>query len=418
MVSIWSPEDEGVGGFGVVAVSSWWLLFHRTALTTQLRSRRGADAISWPHPAESGGTDPAEPASLMLAAQEAPLWPLAKSKNPQDRPPKRQRAGCAWRRHLAFGWALGRLSRRIKQTGDLIRSFGGLLPVLTLTSPTYFVSKNSTDLLKHSSIARRTCPLFLRVQLNQRRFFSTFIVRHRSASPNPTASKHNSCASVAMHRTYSMRASRAPTASQIQVLEAGFCCRIDELGDANHQSKQNPPPPPSTTKSGRLFGRGGLGELRLPSLPATTSLVMMAWIWARDLPSRTLTGGLGHALRRNAAGAFGPDLAKKLAQLVKMEKNVMRSLEMVAKERMEVAVCGSLLSWPVGWQLANRNAATTVNLGRGVRRRRVGCHRQAWRAAIRDWRARGPIRRPIRSVPRHGEEHSEHRGVGAAEPRQ
>ncbi|KAK3489507.1 sphingolipid long chain base-responsive protein LSP1 [Neurospora hispaniola] len=87
-----------------------------------------------------------------------------------------------------------------------------------------------------------------------------------------------------MHRTYSMRASRAPTASQIQ----------------------NPPPPPSSTKSGRLFGRGGIG-------------------------------GLGHALRRNAAGAFGPDLAKKLSQLVKMEKNVMRSLEMVAKERMEVA---------------------------------------------------------------------------------
>ncbi|KAI8954921.1 Eisosome component PIL1-domain-containing protein [Xylaria longipes] len=84
-----------------------------------------------------------------------------------------------------------------------------------------------------------------------------------------------------MHRTYSMRQSRAPTASQIQ----------------------NPPPPPSSTKSGRLFGRGGFG----------------------------------HALRRNAAGAFGPDLAKKLTQLVKMEKNVMRSLELVAKERMEVA---------------------------------------------------------------------------------
>ncbi|KAK4128880.1 hypothetical protein N657DRAFT_586323 [Parathielavia appendiculata] len=84
-----------------------------------------------------------------------------------------------------------------------------------------------------------------------------------------------------MHRTYSMRATRAPTASQIQ----------------------NPPPPPSSTKSGRLFGRGGLR----------------------------------HALRRNAAGAFGPDLAKKLSQLVKMEKNVMRSLELVAKERMEVA---------------------------------------------------------------------------------
>lgn len=46
----------------------------------------------------------------------------------------------------------------------------------------------------------------------------------------------------------------------------------------------------------------------------------------------------GHAFRKNAAGAFGPDLARKLAQLVKMEKNVMRSLELVSKERMETAV--------------------------------------------------------------------------------
>ncbi len=29
----------------------------------------------------------------------------------------------------------------------------------------------------------------------------------------------------------------------------------------------------------------------------------------------------------NSAGAFGPDLARKLSQLVKMEKNVMRSME-------------------------------------------------------------------------------------------
>lgn len=41
-----------------------------------------------------------------------------------------------------------------------------------------------------------------------------------------------------MHRTYSLRQSRAPTASQLQ----------------------NPPPPPSTTKSGRLFGKGGFGH--------------------------------------------------------------------------------------------------------------------------------------------------------------
>lgn len=47
---------------------------------------------------------------------------------------------------------------------------------------------------------------------------------------------------------------------------------------------------------------------------------------------------LGHAFRKSAAGAFGPDLSKKLSQLVKMEKNVMRSMELVGRERMEVAV--------------------------------------------------------------------------------
>ena len=47
---------------------------------------------------------------------------------------------------------------------------------------------------------------------------------------------------------------------------------------------------------------------------------------------------LGHNFRRSAAGAFGPDLAKKLSQLVKMEKNVMRSMELVGRERMEAAV--------------------------------------------------------------------------------
>lgn len=41
-----------------------------------------------------------------------------------------------------------------------------------------------------------------------------------------------------MHRTYSMRSSRAPTASELQ----------------------NPPPPTSSTKSGRLFGKNPLGE--------------------------------------------------------------------------------------------------------------------------------------------------------------
>ena len=49
-------------------------------------------------------------------------------------------------------------------------------------------------------------------------------------------------------------------------------------------------------------------------------------------------GGAGHAFRKSTAGAFGPELAKKLSQLVKMEKNVMRSMELVSRERMEVAV--------------------------------------------------------------------------------
>ena len=47
---------------------------------------------------------------------------------------------------------------------------------------------------------------------------------------------------------------------------------------------------------------------------------------------------LGHAFRKQTAGTFGPDLAKKLSTLVKMEKNVMRSMELVGRERMEVAV--------------------------------------------------------------------------------
>jgi len=54
----------------------------------------------------------------------------------------------------------------------------------------------------------------------------------------------------------------------------------------------------------------------------------ITWMWVP----------IGHAFRRSAAGAFGPDLAKKLSQLVKMEKNVMRSMELVGRERMEVAV--------------------------------------------------------------------------------
>lgn len=128
-----------------------------------------------------------------------------------------------------------------------------------------------------------------------------------------------------------MRATRAPTASQIQVHI--IACRL-RLGSQSPLTvcEQNPPPPPSSTKSHRFFGRGGFGKPHPPLFQRGLTFSR------RETHGSGLTGSLGHALRRNAAGAFGPDLAKKLSQLVKMEKNVMRSLELVAKERMEVAV--------------------------------------------------------------------------------
>ncbi|KAL1630740.1 lipid-binding protein [Diplodia seriata] len=103
-----------------------------------------------------------------------------------------------------------------------------------------------------------------------------------------------------MHRTYSMRQSRAPTASQLQ----------------------NPPPPPSSTKAGRFFGKSNIDACFREFLGRKVDYVLRH---------------PGHSFRRQAAGTWGPDLAKKLSQLVKMEKNVMRSMELVGRERMEVA---------------------------------------------------------------------------------
>ena len=83
-----------------------------------------------------------------------------------------------------------------------------------------------------------------------------------------------------MHKTYSLRNSRQPTAAQLQ----------------------SPPPPPATTKS-RFFGRAGLAA----------------------------------SFRKSAAGSFGPELARKLSQLVKTEKNVLCSMEVVTNERRAAA---------------------------------------------------------------------------------
>ncbi|CCK70012.1 lipid-binding protein LSP1 KNAG_0D02630 [Huiozyma naganishii CBS 8797] len=83
-----------------------------------------------------------------------------------------------------------------------------------------------------------------------------------------------------MHKTYSLRNARAPTAQQLQ----------------------QPPPPPSSTKS-RFFGKASLAS----------------------------------TFRKNAAGNFGPELSRKLSQLVKTEKGVLRAMEVVANERRAAA---------------------------------------------------------------------------------
>ncbi|QSL66960.1 hypothetical protein MERGE_001347 [Pneumocystis wakefieldiae] len=46
---------------------------------------------------------------------------------------------------------------------------------------------------------------------------------------------------------------------------------------------------------------------------------------------------IGHSFRKSSAAIFSTDLARRLAVLIKMEKNVMRSYEVVGRERKEVA---------------------------------------------------------------------------------
>lgn len=59
-------------------------------------------------------------------------------------------------------------------------------------------------------------------------------------------------------------------------------------------------------------------ELLLPSLDAFSVRVASATL--SDTRRKYLTTWLAAAADALSAGAFGPDLAKKLAQLVKMEK--------------------------------------------------------------------------------------------------
>ncbi|CCH59321.1 hypothetical protein TBLA_0B04870 [Henningerozyma blattae CBS 6284] len=85
-----------------------------------------------------------------------------------------------------------------------------------------------------------------------------------------------------MNRTYSLRNQRAPSAAQLQ----------------------SPPPPPATTRS-KFFGKRSIAS----------------------------------SFRRNAVGNLGPELSRKLSQLIKTEKNYLQSLEIVANERRIAARC-------------------------------------------------------------------------------
>lgn len=106
-----------------------------------------------------------------------------------------------------------------------------------------------------------------------------------------------------MHRTYSLRNQRAPTAAQLQ----------------------SPQPPPSTTKS-KFFGKASIAS----------------------------------TFRKNAAGNFGPELARKLSSFIKTEKGVLRALEVVANQRRSAAKQLSL------WGLDNDDDVSDVTDKLGV----------------------------------------------------
>lgn len=106
-----------------------------------------------------------------------------------------------------------------------------------------------------------------------------------------------------MHKTYSLRESRRPTAQEIQA----------------------PPPPAASTKS-KFFGKGGIA----------------------------------FTLRKSAAGSMGPELSRKLSKLVKTEKNIMRALDVAAIEKKDGAKLLSL------WGLENDDDVSDITDKLGV----------------------------------------------------
>ncbi|KAH3902990.1 related to Sphingolipid long chain base-responsive protein LSP1 [Saccharomycodes ludwigii] len=106
-----------------------------------------------------------------------------------------------------------------------------------------------------------------------------------------------------MNKTYSLRNQRTPTQAQLQ----------------------NPPPPPSSTRS-QFFGKASIGS----------------------------------SFRKNAAANVGPMLSRRLNALVKTEKSILQSWELVAVEKRDAAKQLSL------WGMDNDDDVSDVTDKLGV----------------------------------------------------
>lgn len=124
-----------------------------------------------------------------------------------------------------------------------------LSPVRLQSNPFFFLRHSQVKyVLQREKKKKRESPLFKPTSLLRKAleslFFLFFLISFCFLQEQASLHLYNHLPITnrppvqAMHRTYSMRQSRVPTASQIE----------------------SPPPPLSTTKTGRWLGKGGIGE--------------------------------------------------------------------------------------------------------------------------------------------------------------
>jgi hypothetical protein len=160
-----------------------------------------------------------------------------------------------------------------------------LIPFISVPAPVWLQPQHislsrDADGLGHSEyVPQLAAPLispFPRPQLNQRipqrSSSGAFDIasrphfsKHKRLGQNPSCIAHIPCAPQGRQRLLRFRYLRMVDPVRLMGPASLTAC------------EQNPPPPPSSTKSGRLFGRGGLGEPR-PSLSTRHD----SNVWARD----------------------------------------------------------------------------------------------------------------------------------------